>query len=214
MTNIPHSSLTGADLHESKGVAAAAASTIFVADGAGSGSFQKLPATAISGLANPFGASLFHVREEQASGTHGATSGAVNGWVQVALNTIKTNEIPGASLSSNDFTLPIGTYFIDAIIPYVLAPTTSQACSLRAALRNLTTATFLHFSQWAQFSVGGVAGVVRTEQGFVGLRGRFTLAATSVLELQQWRIDTNNNTVFASSLGTEVYAEALIWKVS
>ena len=42
-----HSSLTGADLHESKGTDTASADTVFVADGAGSGSYQKVPADAI-----------------------------------------------------------------------------------------------------------------------------------------------------------------------
>ena len=37
-----HSSLTGADLHESKGVDTAGANSIFIADGAGSGSFGYL----------------------------------------------------------------------------------------------------------------------------------------------------------------------------
>lgn len=37
-----HADLTGADLHEPKGQAAAAADTVYVADGAGSGAHQKL----------------------------------------------------------------------------------------------------------------------------------------------------------------------------
>ena len=34
-----HSALTGADLHEPKGVAAASAGTVYIADGVGSGSW-------------------------------------------------------------------------------------------------------------------------------------------------------------------------------
>lgn len=37
-----HKDLTGTDLHESKGVAAAAANTLYVADGLGSGTWKKL----------------------------------------------------------------------------------------------------------------------------------------------------------------------------
>lgn len=37
-----HSTLTGADLHEPKGAAAAAANTVYVANGAGSGTWQKV----------------------------------------------------------------------------------------------------------------------------------------------------------------------------
>jgi hypothetical protein len=37
-----HSALTGADLHEPKGIAGASANTLYVADGAGSGAFAKI----------------------------------------------------------------------------------------------------------------------------------------------------------------------------
>lgn len=42
-----HRDLTGASLHESKGVDSAAANTVYVANGAGSGAWSKLPAAAV-----------------------------------------------------------------------------------------------------------------------------------------------------------------------
>ena len=42
MPNVAHSNLTSANLHEPKGVAAASANTIYVANGAGSGTWQAL----------------------------------------------------------------------------------------------------------------------------------------------------------------------------
>lgn len=39
---VAHSTLTGADLHEPKGVASASAGTVYVANGAGSGVWQKV----------------------------------------------------------------------------------------------------------------------------------------------------------------------------
>lgn len=41
---VAHSSLTGADLHEPKGVASAAADTVYVANGSGSGTWKKTEA--------------------------------------------------------------------------------------------------------------------------------------------------------------------------
>ena len=41
---VQHADLTGADLHESKGVASAGAGTVYVADGAGSGTWTNLEA--------------------------------------------------------------------------------------------------------------------------------------------------------------------------
>jgi hypothetical protein len=43
MANVAHSTLTGSNLHEPKGVAAATANTVYVADGAGSGAWDTLP---------------------------------------------------------------------------------------------------------------------------------------------------------------------------
>lgn len=42
MPNVAHSTLTGAELHEPKGVAAAASGQVYLADGAGSGTWTSL----------------------------------------------------------------------------------------------------------------------------------------------------------------------------
>lgn len=47
--SIQHSALTGSDLHEPKGAAAASSGTVYVADGAGSGSWQN-PLTNVNNL--------------------------------------------------------------------------------------------------------------------------------------------------------------------
>lgn len=47
-----HSTLTGADLHEPKGADAAPASTAYISNGAGSGSWVKVPASALDPTTN------------------------------------------------------------------------------------------------------------------------------------------------------------------
>lgn len=47
MTDVRHVDLTDPSLHEPKGAAAAAADTVYVADGAGSGAFQKIESASI-----------------------------------------------------------------------------------------------------------------------------------------------------------------------
>lgn len=42
MATIAHSALTGADLHEPKGIATAAANTVYVANGSGSGNYYRI----------------------------------------------------------------------------------------------------------------------------------------------------------------------------
>lgn len=48
MANTAHEDLTGSDLHEPKGIAAAAASTIYVAGGSGSGTFKKITTSEVN----------------------------------------------------------------------------------------------------------------------------------------------------------------------
>lgn len=47
MADVEHSQLPDELLHEPKGASTAAAGTVYVADGAGSGSFEKLPTASI-----------------------------------------------------------------------------------------------------------------------------------------------------------------------
>ena len=47
MANVQHNTMTGADLHEPKGVGAASVNTAYIADGAGSGTWQKITADEI-----------------------------------------------------------------------------------------------------------------------------------------------------------------------
>jgi hypothetical protein len=48
MANSGHETLTGSDLHEPKGVAASAINKVYVADGAGSGTWQQIAAAQIN----------------------------------------------------------------------------------------------------------------------------------------------------------------------
>jgi len=48
MANIQHSALTGADLHEPKGAAAASADEVYIADGAASGAWAQMSAAKVS----------------------------------------------------------------------------------------------------------------------------------------------------------------------
>jgi hypothetical protein len=50
MANVSHASLTGANLHEPKGVASATANKVYVSDGSGSGTWQKVAPTQLAGV--------------------------------------------------------------------------------------------------------------------------------------------------------------------
>ena len=153
---------------------------------------------------DPFSALLLHVRDEKTAGTGGGTftSGA---WRTRDLQTVKTNEIAGASLAANQIVLPAGTYFFQARCP-------AWACDNHVArLYNITDAAdiMIGSGNWENSGTGS--------QGWCVVQGRFTLASPKTIELQH-RTDT---TVATNGLGhaagidskNEVYSEILIWKV-
>jgi len=54
-----------------------------------------------------------HVQHQESAGTGGGNASNASPWIIRTLNTEVTNTIPGTSLSSNQITLPAGTYDID-----------------------------------------------------------------------------------------------------
>lgn len=202
MANVEHSTLTTTNLHENKGVSTATDNTVATAV-TGATVWAKLTASNLTGTGNPFGAQLLHVKDEKGLGTNGGTftSGSFR---TRTLNTVKTNEIAGSSLTSNQITLPAGTYHIDA---------SAQACAVdlhMAILHNVTDAvTVLNGT-----SERSVASNGQSHKSLVS--GRFIIAGTKTLELRHQCTTTANNTGFGSATGmsTETYADVKIWKVA
>jgi hypothetical protein len=123
--------------------------------------------SALTGIANTF----FIVQETQASGTDGGTftSGA---WRTRTLNTTQINTIGGASLASNQVTLPAGTYRV------------TGSCSgfavnaHMAAIYNVTNSAFLVYG--SQEFVGSADGIITRSD----INAVFTIAGTKVLEVR------------------------------
>lgn len=115
--------------------------------------------------------SLLHVRHELASGTNGGDASAST-WNTRPINTTKTNTIAGASLLSNQITLPAGDYRIKAW---------SIACLAgfhKLRLRDITSSTTLVVGR-SNFSGSAIC----TDANLVGA---FTLISESDLEIQHW----------------------------
>ena len=149
-----------------------------------------------------FESALLHVRDEKAQGTHGGSSSVGNN--TRVLNTVKTNEISGASLATNTITLPSGTYFIN-----VFAPSYSTAnCKLR--LRNTTDSSYTLEGQPAYLEPSTSVG------SSLCLFGRFTITAQKDFQIYHYcgNNQSPNGVGVAANQGTEVYAEAMIWKVA
>ena len=164
-----------------------------------------IASTKLSGVQGKFESALLHVRDEKASGTAGGTftSGA---WQTRTLNTSLTNEISGASLSSNQITLPSGTYFIIASAPAQVVG------GHKLKLRNTTDSS--------DTLIGTSENTTTGDYGIVGrsyVIGRFTISAQKTFEIQHRGTTTQTTNGFGainSFSVVEVYADVQIWKVA
>lgn len=145
---------------------------------------------------------LLHVRDEQSSGAAGGTFTA-GAWRTRTLNTSVTNEISGASLSSNQITLPAGTYYITALAPGYRV----QISKLK--LRNISD------SSDEIIGISNESKASSETQDTANLFGKFTTAGSKIFELQHRCSTTQATDGFgrASSFSVvEVYADVRIWK--
>lgn len=205
MSNVEHSALTGSDLHEPKGAAAAAANRVYVSNGSGSGSWTTVSNDVLASAAKAFQAQLLHVQDQKSSGTAGGTftSGA---WRTRTLNTVVTNEISGASLSSDQITLPAGTYWIEARAPAYIVN------EHKVKVYNVSDSTDILIGTSEHSNYAG--GYAQTSS-FVS--GRFTLASSKTISLMHRCASTSFSNGFGDASGfsvVEVYADVKIWKVA
>ncbi len=151
-------------------------------------------------------ADLLHVRDEKSDTTEGgtATSGS---WQTRDLNRVVTNEITGASLASDQITLPAGTYFINATAPAVHV----NRHQIKLYDTTGTTDLIIGTSEFSPLISNNGAQTVSS------LFGRFTLSVQSDLEIQH-QVQTTSATLgfgVAGDFGVvEVYTEVDIRKIS
>ena len=160
--------------------------------------------TKLSGVQGKFESALLHVRDEKSNGTDGGSATA-NTWVKRDLNTILTNEISGASITSSVITLPSGTYFIQGSAP------ARQQHYAKLKLRNTTDSsdTLIGTNEYVAASVGAIT------HSFIA--GRFTIASQKDFELQMRVSDTSVGGGFGLSNSmsvVEVYTDIQIWKTA
>ena len=156
-----------------------------------------------------FESALLHVQDQKSQGTNGGSAGD-NATVTRDLNTVLTNEISGASLSSNQITLPSGTFFISAKAP------ASHCNSHQVFWYNTSDSSEVLTGQNTYNSTAGTAE--STTHSFV--TGRFTIASSKVFELRH-RINSNSPTVGlgrdyggSNTPPHELYSDVNIWKVA
>ena len=150
-----------------------------------------------------FESKLLHVIDEKADNNAGGAS-TTGSYLTRDLNTVVTNEITGASLASDQISLPAGTYYIQAAVPAY------ESIAILAKLYNITDS--------ADELIGhgtGVAGNLGVG-GWSFVIGRFTIADTKVFEIQMrfGRAKANNGMGLEMAYGVvEHYTLVQIWQI-
>jgi len=145
------------------------------------------------------------VRDEKTSGSQGGTAFAGT-WGRRDLNTVVKNSIAGASLASNQITLPAGTYRFEAIVP-------ASSVSHQAYLWDVTDGGQTRIGSGSSTNSAGTAP---TSFSFIG-QCEFTIASTRVFEVRHWTSTNIANYGLgfpANSTGPEIFTQVFIEKVS
>ena len=138
---------------------------------------------------------LLHITHEAADGTNGGTATA-GSWLKATINTVKTNEITSATLSSDVISLPAGTY-------YAQCNSFWTNCGYpQTRLRDTTNSATL------------IVGTNNYSEGYASVNsftdGRFTLSGTANVELQYWVTTTYANT--GQGMSAPASGEVNRWK--
>lgn len=181
---------TGATTATTQATAAAASATAAAAS-----------AAAAAASANP---SYIQCSNQQTSGTGGgtATSGA---WRTCTLNTKDADTGSIATLTTNEITIPAGTYVFRAIVPFYI---TNYS---QARLYNKTDSVVIRPGNGVFSDSSGNNNFPASH-----VSGRFTIAASKTIRLE-YQVSTTGTTTgqgAPTSFGTEVYAQIELTKVA
>jgi hypothetical protein len=144
---------------------------------------------------------MLHVRDEKASGT--APGSSTNGaTVTRVFNTVKKNTVTGASLASNQITLPAGTFRFRGSAP-------AMTDRHQAQLYNVTGAAVLHVGTSEYSSLSGGYAPTRSH-----LNGEIVLTGSTVIELRHYTQTAGGLGLAAGSGQVEVYSEMIFEKVA
>lgn len=140
-------------------------------------------------------------RDEKTSGTNGGTftSGA---WRTRDINATQVNTITGASIASNQITLPAGTFYVEVSAP-AFAVDQNQA-----RFQNITdsTTTIVGQCSYTAPAVCAASAIIV---------GQFTISSSKTFEVQHQSNYTRANDGFGTqnAFGTQVYTTVSITKV-
>lgn len=152
---------------------------------------------------------LMHILDSRTSGT-GPDTLADGVFNTRALNTLKVNEIAGASLSSNTVTLPAGTYWVEGVFPLSLI-NCNVAGTQTAKVNIAVNGTDVIYGVNHGFQVYGQS----PHQTNHLVKGRLVLTEASAITVRHW-VNVTGGIIQGGRTpvvkGEEIYGELLIWQ--
>jgi hypothetical protein len=145
-------------------------------------------------------AALMVVREEQPQNTGGSTY-SIGAWRTRVVNTVKLNEIPGASLATNKITLPAGRYYFSMTEGHY-GPSGS---GFQYKLYDTTGA--------ADVLILNSGGVIAGNSTNYASEGTFYIAATAAIEVRIYPTTDTITSGYPHNVTTEVYFNATFEKI-
>jgi len=170
-----HSSLTGADLHEPKGAASATSGQVYVADGAGSGTWQKDEGTDVASTGEDANKVL------TANGSNGAT------WEAVDTTLIDSTGVDDKRVLVADGSGGVawqelahgGLYFVNRTTPVTI---TGSGGSSDVKVSDVLTTEVAETHTSSEFSVAGT-GILTYDSGSENLTKHVHIACTISADL-------------------------------
>lgn len=154
--------------------------------------------------ASTFENQFLHIQDQKSTNTPGGTF-TLGAERTRDLNTVLTNEITGASLASDQITLPAGTYYIEASAPAFAVN------KHRIKVRDITGAADLIIGTSTRSEAG--SGVVSESNA----HGRFIILVSSLVEIQHRGASTRATDGFGEEVNVgphEVYTDVRIWRIN
>lgn len=147
----------------------------------------------------------FHAQDQKPQNTVGGTF-STGDWRTRDFNTVLTNEITGASLSTNQITLPAGTYYINAhCMGYGVG-------LHKLKLYNVSDSVDVIVGPQMHSNSTSITGTQAP------LFGRFTIGSSKSFELRHYCNVSNASNGFGAAQNisgyNEVYSDVQIWRIT
>lgn len=155
-------------------------------------------------------------RNVQANGVGSGETLTATAWTQRVLNNTATNTIAGATLGSNQISLPAGTYEVSAEAQASEAASisgTNAVYNHRLRLVNVTDSATIFVGPNTAAFVSGTTVSAALNADFQGV---FTLAGTKSIRIDSWvnGVSNSNGGVASSSGENEIYVTIYLRKVA